>query len=217
MTDTDMLNAMVYKVLENGNADANAVSQPLLTQMFTYDQMLAAINQRQWRFLKDTGCVVTRYVVNLPATTSRVTLPSDCIMVRRVTWKPVGGKAYSLPRADKMELDSGLSDWQSNPDQQPTAYNETLEPTLTIELGKNPPTGGTMTILYVQAPAALTGSGASLTVPDSFTWAVMYGAIGDLLSSDGESLDPQRAQYCESRYDMGVELCRILLRGMEDA
>jgi hypothetical protein len=46
-------------------------------------------------------------------------------------------------------------------------------------------------------------------IPDDFTWAVKFGALADLLGKDGQSYDPARAEYCEQRWQEGIELASI--------
>jgi hypothetical protein len=47
-----------------------------------------------------------------------------------------------------------------------------------------------------------------LGIPDDFVWIVKFGALADLLNGDGLALDPQRAAYCESRWEQGLDLAR---------
>lgn len=49
---------------------------------------------------------------------------------------------------------------------------------------------------------------AALQIPDDFCWVVKYGALADLLNSDGQARDPKRAAYCEQRYQMGVQIAQ---------
>jgi hypothetical protein len=48
-----------------------------------------------------------------------------------------------------------------------------------------------------------------LPVPDDFTWGIKWGALADLLSSDGVAQDEARAAYCEQRYQQCVQLAKI--------
>lgn len=213
MTDTQIIKSITYKLLENNGA---ATGASFVTQMYDIPQTLAALNQRQWRFLKDTGCIVTSYTTTLLAGSTVISVPADYIITRRVVWTPAGGKPVSLNRVDKEELDLWRQLWEAEPGT-PFGYNESLLPTRQLQIAPAPADNGTLSILYVASPATLTNSDVELTVPDIFSWAIEYGIMADLLGSDGEGFDPQRAEYCEMRYGMGVELCRLLLRGSEEA
>jgi hypothetical protein len=37
--------------------------------------------------------------------------------------------------------------------------------------------------------------------------------MADMLSKEGEAQDPQRAEYCESRFSEGVELAKLFFAG----
>lgn len=84
-TDAQQVDEIIYHSLENGNADAAGT---LITSMFTLQQILDALNDRQRRFLLDTGLIQKRVVI--PGVPQQMTydLPSDWIDTRRVTWGP---------------------------------------------------------------------------------------------------------------------------------
>jgi hypothetical protein len=81
--DTELLNNAIYRLLENGNADAAGT---LLTDMFTVPQIVDALNQRQQKFLQDTGMVGIRTTITANQGQSVYDLPADSIMPRRLTW-----------------------------------------------------------------------------------------------------------------------------------
>lgn len=212
VTDLDLLKLLQYATLENGNADATGTPT---TSMFTQQEWLAALNQRHQQLLRDTACVLIRASESTTPGTPRYALPPDWIHTRRLSWQAqaAGSKAYALVRSDAYQLDHGMSDWQSNT-ADPVAYNDGSDlPTLTVELGKAPVQSGTMLLSYVAQPATLTGAGVKLTVPDEYAGALYWGALADLLSSDGESFDPERAEYCDSMYELHVEMINALLSG----
>jgi hypothetical protein len=93
-------------------------------------------------------------------------------------------------------------------------WNESTLPTRKLDIAPLPSNTGTLSHLYVAVSATLTGLGVPLVIPETFSWAITWGVIADLLSSDGEAFDPKRANYAESRYEQGVELCRLLIEGV---
>lgn len=211
VTDLELLKRIQYHLLENGNADANGTT--FLTTMFTVSEIVAAMNTRQQRFLKDTACILTRTQQAVVAQTSRYALPPDHIHTRRITYQPFQGQITALTRTDAYALDMGLLDWQQNFDT-PTTYNDSSDlPTLTIEIAKAPQNAGNMTLLYVAQPATLTGLGVSLSIPDEMESAILWGTLADLLSSEGEGNDDERATYCEKRYQLTVDMIKALLLG----
>lgn len=214
VTDIELIQRLQYMLLENGNADANGTS--LLTTMFTFQALVDALNLSQQRFMRDTGAILTRATQATTPQIARYTLPSDWIFTRRVTWQLSGGQIKSLGRSDSFELDNELNDWQQNFDV-PVVYNDGSDlPTLTLEIAKAPSQIGGMELDYVGQPVTLNGvvgSPVKLTVPDECESAVLYGALAQLLGQDGEAYDPERAQYCESRYMLAVELTNALTGG----
>jgi hypothetical protein len=211
VTDLDLVKRITYFMLENGAVDATGST--VITSMFTVGQMVDVLNLAQERFMRDCTPILTRAGMGSTPQVARYALPSDWIWTRRLTWQGFQGLVKSMARVDAYELDHGLSDWQQN-FANPTMYNDGSDlPTLTVELAKAPSGPGTMTLLYQAQPVALTGLGASLSVPDECESAILYGALAELLGSDGEAFDPQRAQYCEDRYQLAVQLTNTLLGG----
>jgi hypothetical protein len=210
VTDTELLNRIIYHLLENGNADANGT---LLTSMFTVQEIIAAMNTRQQRFLKDTAAILTRASEAVVPQTARYALPADWIYTRRITYQPFQGTVTALTRTDAYELDHGLPDWQQN-FADSTVYNDGSDlPTLTVEIAKAPQNAGNLTLMYVAQPVTLTGAGTLLSIPDEYESAILFGTLADLLSSEGEGTDSERASYCEMRYQICVDMTIALITG----
>lgn len=209
--DTELLNRMIYALLENGNADASTPT--LITSMFSIQQLIDALNIAQERFMRDTGAVIARATEASTQGIARYSLPSDWIFTRRCAWQDTSGTSQSLTRTDAYALDHGLPDWQQNLGP-PVAYNDGSDlPTLTLEIAYPPSDAGTLYLDYVAQPVALTGAGVNLTVPDECESAVMYLALAQLYGQDGEAHDPERAAYCRQRYDLAMEFTNLLLGG----
>ena len=209
VTDAQQLQSAEYRLLENGNADADGVFQ---TTMFTVSQFLDALGQRQQRFLKETGAIVTRVTEATTPQVPRYALPSDLVVVRRVTWQNVSGSIYALYPADTYSLDTGMPDWMFD-FSDPVVYSLSALPTLEMEIRQAPNDAGTLALNYVALAPTLDGSGIKLAVPDEFAPTLLYGALADLLASDGEGKDLMRASYCERRYALGVEMAKMLMEG----
>jgi hypothetical protein len=84
VSDTYVLNDVIYKLLENGAADANGT---LLTSMFTVTEIIDAFNRVQQDFLLETGMVLTRTTLQGQVGVNQYALPTDSIRPRRVTWQ----------------------------------------------------------------------------------------------------------------------------------
>lgn len=210
MTDTEILKDVTYRVLENGAADATGTS--LMTSMFSISQMLASMNQRQWRFLKESGCIVQFETIPAPASQQTYTMGNDYIATVRLSYAENDGNRYALQRVDSWEIDNGSPEWNYSAGD-PVVWNESTLPTREFNIAPLPINSGSLSHLYVAVTAALTGAGVALTIPDTFAWAIMWGVVADLLSSDGEALSIKLSEYAEQRFEQGVEMCRILMKG----
>lgn len=218
VTDIELLKRMQYHLLENqNNSDADGAT--LLTSMFTIQQFLDALNSRFSQFLRDTGCVLTLVSQPSVAGTQRYALPSDWIHTRRLDWQPSNplGNRRALTRTDAFQLDHGLLDWQQNSDL-PSLYNDGSDlPTLTVEIAKAPSQLGTLFLDYVAQPVTLTGNvggpPVNLSITDEMESALLYGAMATLLVQEAEAHDPDRAAYCELRYNLTVEMTKLLMEG----
>lgn len=214
VTDQDLVARASYALLENGDADATGTT--FVFGQFTVQEFLDNANLIQERLFKDSAPVVVRATQGSTPGQSRYTLPNDWIFTRRITWQAqAGGKALGLASTDAFALDNQMTDWEQNTDT-PSVYNDGSNlPTLTIEILKAPVAVGTMGLMYVPQPATLTGAGVKLTVPDELESAVFYGTLGEMLSSEGEGFDPERADYCEKRYSLAAELANALITGAQ--
>lgn len=234
VTDTELIKNAQYRLLENGNADANGTS--LMTDMYSIQEIIDALNQRQQKFLLDTGMIGVRTTIPATQGVSVYDLPADNIMPRRVTWNNTGsitpggygvgqngfggygvggssmpGTGTVLTRVDSWELDNGQPDWASD-DSPPIAWYDNNLGQQKIGITR-PSQTGVIGLLYIQLATTLTGLGVALTIPDDWTPYVLWGALCDLLNHDGQSFDPVRAKYCETRYTEGIELARLVLKG----
>lgn len=213
VTDTYVANDVVYKLLENGAADA--VFPFVLTDMFSPTEIIDSMNRVQQEFLLETGMIVTRTTITPQVGKAKYDLPTDSIRPRRVTWTDVSDDlTRTLTQVDTWELDNGANDWPSDRDI-PIAWWETTLPQQQIAVSKTPTNDGTIGLLYIALAATLTGLGTLLAMPDDWSPYVLYGTLAELLGSDGPSFDPVRANYCSTRFQEGIELARIVLGGVE--
>ena len=207
VTDQDLVTDLCYALVE---------AQPTFpatwngTDQFDLTSILGAIQRRRDQFLSETGAVLTRLVTAVGAPANGLVVLADNVLdVRRVAWKDAAtGAVTPLYRADELQADYGLPQWSVNP-ATPSLYSTIATPPLTVQLIPVPAAPGSVDILSVNAGATLDGSGVLLGIPDDFAPTIFYGALADLLGRDGQCADPDRAAYCESRWQQGCELARI--------
>lgn len=90
INDTYVANDIIYRLLENGDADANILlGSPLLSNQFTIAEIIGCINRVQQQFSMETGLILTQ--ATIPAAVGQATydLPIDSIRPRRVSWQKV--------------------------------------------------------------------------------------------------------------------------------
>ena len=206
--DQDLVAMIQYHLLEPATGNSWTGS----TQ-WTLDDLTNALQNRRNQLLVDTGLVITNSTINLgvPPPVGRVPLSDPIIDVRRVAWRAVAPSTEVIPLwpADEWAFSSFLPAWNLNANT-PNSHSVIGPPPLTLQLSPIPLDAGQLELLTINAGANLDPTdGVLLGVPDNFSWAVKWGALADLLSIQGEPLDPARAAYCQKRWEDAEELIRI--------
>ncbi|MGH9437868.1 MAG: hypothetical protein ACRD22_08210, partial [Terriglobia bacterium] len=99
--------------------------------------------------------------------------------------------------------------WSSSPGT-PQGYSTIASPPLTLQLAPPPANAGTLGLLTINSGPAITGMGVPLGIPNDWGWAIKWGALADLLLAPGPAYDPQRAQYCESRFQGALQIAQLM-------
>lgn len=171
--------------------------------LWTNTEVIEYLNQRIAKFLVATGLI--REKVSITGSDAIVPLPADLIEIRRTAWNGTG-----LGRVDDWMMDMGSVGWNTSSGT-PYAYIEEPENPLQIQLVPTPSTSGTTEIDYVQLPEDLSVVCAPIAVPNMFAPYIKYGVMADMFSKQGEANDPERAAYCEERFQEGIALARLLM------
>lgn len=209
VTDQDVLTEIAAALLEAPINYATGLWQG--TEQFDAVQFYTALQNRIWRFLGDTGVYLKWINQNLgagfPLYSSR--LYNYTLDVRRANWVDADGVRRIMNRVDAWDVRSYATS-SFSPTPYPKYYS--FDPNTQPSINWYPPANdiGTFELLYV--PSGPTVGGATpvplVGCPDDYCWAIKYGAMADLLGQDAEVRDPDRAAYCEQRYQMGVELAK---------
>lgn len=211
-TDTTVMNLIQYIMIEAPDA-----GQTWGSGLWTKEEVVRYLNQRQNRFLKDTHLQIGIMVEDGLQGIADYDLPCDWIATARVVWIYPDGSTKELQRSDTWEADYGIPDW-SYVEGPPLLYMDADQPSLTLKIAPLPDTDGTIQIHYVPLAAALDGDGELFTLPDEFvTPVIKYGVLADMFSKVGRANDPARAEYCSKRYGLGLEIARMLIAGFQDA
>lgn len=206
VTDYDVIKAMQYHLLESASSQ-NVWSG---TEMFDLDDLSTAIERRINQFLQDTGIVVT-HTDSISVTGERVTLPDNTIDIRRLVYVDSDGRFYRLFREDELAASYYQISWPQDTGT-PSIYSVLDARPLEVQLSPPPLLTGTLEMLSVNSHAALSPAAGStiLQLFDDLIPFIKWGALADCLGFDGPARDPIRANYCEQRYQQGVEFTKLL-------
>ena len=213
VSDRDLINTIQYHFQEH--VTTAWAGGWLGTAQFIMADVSTALQNARNQFLVDSGVYITRTTPSTGAPSGgRITLADTVMDVRRVAWRSSsGGSTVVTPlwRVDEYQLTAYDTTWDDTADQVPEYYAILASPPSTIQLAPAPTATTTIDLLSVSSGAAFdpTASETVLGVPDDMAWIVKWGAMADLLGKDGPAQDPERAQYCEQRYQQGVQLARV--------
>lgn len=188
-----------------------------MTEMWTFDEIVKALQRRRDMFLLETGCRLTRYVLPespdlIQPESSSYDLPDTTIDVLRAAWvDPRSNRVRYMTRASDWMVRNSTGRLQIRSAEAPTSYIVGEAP-ISIEFNPMPANSGRLDLLLVEAGATLdpaTGNGTLLGIPDDFAAAIKWGAMADLLAKDGPGRDYPRALFCERRYRMYVVAAQL--------
>lgn len=184
------------------------------TPQFTLADLTTAVQQRRDRFLAETGAVLIHSLLPLapPPPSGRFPLADGTLAINRLSWKDaLSGVVTPLLRDDEWGLNAYNAEWPQSATTPPAVYSVSATPPLTVQLAPPPLATGVVYALRVLAGAPVVPTNATLTlgIPDDWVWVVKWGALADLLSTDGLSLDSERAAYCEARWQQGLALAKV--------
>lgn len=207
VTDRDLI-ADICRSLQ----EPIAVTGWVGSEQFTYEQVVTSIQRRLDKFLLETGIRLT--VSEQAASGSSADLDDAVIDVRRAMWKTSDGVYSVMWKADPIQMAAGAPTWNStsssiNP---PTDYTVGLQLPLNMEFTPQPTVAGSLALVTINSRPDLDPANTTtiLGIPDDLCWIVKFGALADILSSDGPGEDLTRAQYCEARWSDGIRLARVV-------
>ncbi len=207
MTDQELLTELQYAMLEPPNGGASWPSG-----IWTRQEVLDGINSAVQELLRDSQLVVTRLELPILGGALTVALPVDWMATCLVAWRALDGTRTPLGPVDSYESDLALPSWETVP-ATPIGYADLDTATLTLKLVPTPLANGTLELLYVARPANTMGAGAVLPVPDEFMSGVKYNTLSWMLSKAGRLMDPERAAYCDKRYQITQIAAELILGG----
>jgi hypothetical protein len=182
------------------------------SDQFTPEEIYYAITHRTTQFLYETGVNAFELQVPYLDTTAggRIDIQNHIpagttpLQILRVVWVTPEGKFIPLTRDDSRAGHLSRGRIQSHPD----SYSLITASPTTMHLYPAPTDRGQMNIILSRA-SSQTFSPIEDFYLDDFETFVLWGAVADLLSKDGQAYDPQRAAVAEQLFRMGVEAVKL--------
>ena len=201
-TDLSLYTLIEYMLLENPVGGGTWTGTP----QFNTEMLSQAVQGRRDEALQIGASNMVEILLPITANANRVTLPDNALDVRRVVYVPATGSPVTLERGDAESFRTFTPSYLQST-LPPLRYDVISGPPLALTLDSSVPLPGALEILTMQAEAVPDPPSATpLGIPDDYAWVPLFGALGDLLSSQEESLDLPRAAYCINRYTEGLAL-----------
>lgn len=207
MTDQELLTELQYALVEPPDGGASWPSE-----IWTRAEVLDGVNGAIRELCRDTHLSVLRTELPILANAVSVALPVDWLATAHLVWRALSGVRTPLGPVDSFESDLALPSWETAGGL-PIGYADLDATTLTLKLVPTPAADGTIELLYIARPALVTGSGATLPIADEFASGLKYNALSWLLSKVGRLMDPERAAYCDQRYQLTQVAAELILGG----
>jgi hypothetical protein len=124
-------------------------------------------------------------------------------------WQHNQSQLPSLHREDTHAFDQIRPTWKTGTTN-PIAYSMVTQPVGYIDLMPCPVSNGALNIWYTCIPAELSGNMEMAGITPEFNYHIKYGAMAMMLGNEGPPNDPERAAYCDQRFQEGIELAQLL-------
>lgn len=209
VADNAVLEEIQYHMLESPDLGITWTDN-----LWTAAEIVGYANQRQERFLKEAPVLLGRAEIVNSGVLAQP-LPEDWLITYRLVWKDDNGDRIELPRVDHRELDLALASWPNGTAAQPAVYADTDTSSLEVHVAPIPTNAGEFEVTYVPSAPVLDGLGVDsiFMVPEEFVPYIKYGIMADMYAKNGRAHNPELAQYCEARWEEGIQYVIAMVRG----
>lgn len=212
LADRDIVNEIQYHLIEAIN-NWGVSTTWAGTEMFSMADVVQAIQRRRNQFLLETGQITSAAKYTSTVGVGKISLPDTTVDVRRVAWIDFIGAAEStytnLWRVDDFQLSQFSVGWNLT-NGAPVGYSVATVPETFVELAPFPAAPGKIHVVSVDSgPALDVTTGQLMGILNDFAHVIKWGALADLLGRDGPAHDPDRAKYCEQRFQDGIIMSNI--------
>lgn len=210
-TDSEVLSWLQRRVQETDDA---GLSWP--SGLWTVAEVIAYMNERQQRFMRETG-IFYGLSNGIPAAGPSLDypLPTDCGTIIRITWVGADGQTRGLDPLTSFQFDSLMKDWAQRSATRPIGYMTQADvPNGYFRVGPGISTLGQFFVLYLPVPDAVSGRGDTLVMPIEYLMMYRFGVLCDMLSKPGRGQDLARARVCQWWWDLGITAAKARLAGV---
>jgi len=215
-TDNDEILLMAYHLIEQGGSVGGfgfdfghlfGLGGFESTGQFSLQSMSDALQRRRDEILQLTAFNLDEISI-AGVINSRIYDFDDTVLSPiRNRFVPNVGSPITLWRNDELAFEYFSATYLQATGKLPTAWDVITGPPLQFAVNYAPPVAGHFDAIVVKVLPALTPPAPSvLGIPDDFCWVAKWGAMSDLLGSEAEKTDPERADYCLQRYKDGLKL-----------
>jgi hypothetical protein len=176
-----------------------AVNNPFFTQT----EVLQYISDVQNDYLTACPLILNITTQNFIANQRVGNIPSDGVQIECIS---VGGVA--LQEQGQTSLDWLTPFWPTAGAAEPKTWFEDRVNFMTYGVQPVPGNAFTAQLLYAQRDSQLLALNEGFLLPDPFLHYIRYGALMQCFGKDGEMRDSAKAQYCEQRYQLGIQIGR---------
>lgn len=208
VTDFDLYSKIQLLLIEG------STPLTLLTTQFNSNDISLAVQLKRDEFLLRTGC--TRTILTLPIEPSvpSLTLPQTVIEAPRAYWLPEApdGLPAPLQKTDEFATTAYLNPSGTTTPADPITFSAGVESVLNVTLYPPPENEGDVEFITVQSQPLLPQLvdddpvPTIINIPPDLTPAIMWGALGYLLSISVEAADEPRAAYANARFEQFIDL-----------
>jgi len=181
------------------------------TNQFDLASLQETLQKRCSEVTQASGCnLVNLAPLALTPNQRRVVLPDTVLEPKRLRFIPATGfgNPITLTREDTQAFQYFEPSYLQTV-QTPQSWSVPSEPPLAFDVDFAPNVAGSYDMIALQSGPTFAPPAATLLgIPDDWSWLPMYGALADLLGSESERTDHERAAYCLRRFQDGMAIMR---------
>ena len=188
----------------------------LLTTQFTSADIALAVQLKRDEFLLRTGCTRSIETLLVSPSDPNLTMPQTVIEAPRAYWLPADPDGYpaALQKTDEFTTAAYQAESAVSP-ADPITFSAGMEAPLNITLYPAPENPGQVEFITVESQPLLpqinmdsSPVATTLLIPSDFGPAIMWGALGYLLTISTEAADAPRAAIANARFDQFIDLMK---------